>query len=94
MRDTRIRALVTYMVGLQDTLARIALWDDRFISSLAPSGAEVIQLDHKTRALAGLAALIGLSGTSASFVASVQDSQAAGASKAQIVRITTTGRRG
>ena len=42
-------------------------------------------LDRKTRALAQLGALIGLDGDTSSYVASVQDAQAAGASEAEIV---------
>ena len=73
------------MVALEETLAKIALRDDRFIASLPRLGGQGIELDAKTRALAGLAALIGLDGSTASFVASVQDAQAAGASAAEIV---------
>jgi 4-carboxymuconolactone decarboxylase len=72
------------VVGLQETLARIALRDDRFISSLARPGGD-IELDQRTGALARLAALIGLDGAPASFVATVQDAQAAGASADEIV---------
>ena len=73
------------MAGLEETLARIGLWDDRFISSLPRCAREGIKLDQKTCALAGLAALIGLDGAMASFVASVQDAQTAGASATEIV---------
>jgi 4-carboxymuconolactone decarboxylase len=73
------------MPGLGETLARIALWDDRFISSLLRSGGEAIELDQRTGALARLAALIGLDGNTASFIASVQEAQAADASGAEIV---------
>jgi hypothetical protein len=45
MRDGRIRAEVDRMPGLGETFARIALWDDRFISSLLRSGGEAIELD-------------------------------------------------
>ena len=44
-----------------------------------------IELDQRTRALARLAALIGLDGHAASFIASVQEARAAGASEAEIV---------
>jgi 4-carboxymuconolactone decarboxylase len=73
------------MTGLEETLARIALRDDRFISSLPRSGGRGIELDRRTCALAGLGALIGLDGPTTSFIASVQDAQAAGASAAEIV---------
>jgi alkylhydroperoxidase/carboxymuconolactone decarboxylase family protein YurZ len=73
------------MVGLEETLARIALRDDRFISSLARPDGGGIELDQRTGALARLAALIGLDGAPASFVATVQDAQAAGASADEIV---------
>jgi 4-carboxymuconolactone decarboxylase len=73
------------MPGLEGTLARIALRDDRFISSLPRSGGQGIELDQRTGALARLAALIGLDGHAASFIASVQEAQAAGASEAEIV---------
>jgi hypothetical protein len=36
------------MPGLGETFARIALWDDRFISSLLRSGGEAIELDQRT----------------------------------------------
>lgn len=73
------------MVGLEATLARIALRDDRFISSLPRSGGEGVKLEEKTRAIAGLAALIGLDGATTSFIASVRDADATGASAAEIV---------
>lgn len=73
------------MVRLEETLARIALRDDAFISGLPRSGGKGIALDSKTRTLAALAALIGLDGSTSSFVATVQDAQAAGASAAEIV---------
>jgi 4-carboxymuconolactone decarboxylase len=73
------------MPGLEETLARIALRDDRFISSLPRSCREVINLDQRTCALARLAALIALDGGTTSFVATVQDAQAAGASPNEIV---------
>jgi 4-carboxymuconolactone decarboxylase len=73
------------MIGLEETLARIALRDDRFIASLPRFGVDCLELDQKTFALARLAALIGLDGTTASYVATVQDAQAAGASEAEIV---------
>lgn len=72
-------------VRLEDTLARIALRDDRFISSLPRFGGDGVELDQRTFALARLAALIGLDGVTASFIATVQDAQAAGASEAEIV---------
>ena len=73
------------MAGLEETLARIALRDDRFISALPGSSCEVITLDQRTCALARLAAVIVLDGGTTSFVATVQDAQAAGASPDEIV---------
>jgi 4-carboxymuconolactone decarboxylase len=77
------------MVELERTLARIALRDDRFISSLSTFGAEGIKLDQKTCMLARLAVLIGLDGSTPSFIATVQEAQAAGASQAEIVATLT-----
>ena len=73
------------MPGLERTLARIALRDDRFIASLRSVGDEEIALDQRTGALTRLAALIALDGHGASFIATVQDAQGAGASDAEIV---------
>ena len=73
------------MARLEETLARIALRDDIFISRLPRSGGKGIALDAKTRTLTALAALIGLDGSTSSFVATVQEAQAASASEAEIV---------
>lgn len=73
------------MAGLEQALARIALRDDRFISSLPSFGGEGIVLDHRTSALTRLAALIALDGHAASFIATVQEAQGAGASDAEVV---------
>jgi 4-carboxymuconolactone decarboxylase len=72
-----------FMVELGETLSRIALRDDGLINSVVRF--EGAQLDQKTRALAQLGALIGLDGATPSFVASVQQAQAAGASEDEIV---------
>jgi 4-carboxymuconolactone decarboxylase len=77
------------MVGLAETLARIAVRDDGFISSLSDAGASEAELDRSTCALVRLAALIGLDGGSASFVASVHEAQTAGVSPAEIVATLT-----
>ena len=77
------------MVGLEETLARIALRNDGFISSLMRSGDDD-KLDPKICALARLAALIVLDGATTSFLACVQDAQAAGASPAEIVGTLVT----
>ena len=73
------------MTRLEDTLARIALRDDRFIASLPRFSSDCLELDQRLFALARLAALIGLDGAAPSFIATVQDAQAAGASEAEIV---------
>jgi 4-carboxymuconolactone decarboxylase len=85
MRDDPGRAEVEGMVGLDETLARIALRDDRFIASLPRFSSDCSELDQRLFALARLAALIGLDGAAPSFIATVQDAQAAGASEAEIV---------
>jgi 4-carboxymuconolactone decarboxylase len=77
------------VAGLKETLARIALRDDTFISSLQGADATAVDLDGSTCSLVRLAALIGLDGSSASFVASVQDAKTAGASAAEIVATLT-----
>jgi alkylhydroperoxidase/carboxymuconolactone decarboxylase family protein YurZ len=77
------------MTGPNETLARIAVRDDRFIASLPTAEAEA-ELDLSTCALVRLAALIGLDGSPASFVASVHDAKMAGASAAEIVATLTT----
>ena len=77
------------MVGLEETLARIALRNDGFICSLTRSGGDD-KLDPKICALARLAALIVLDGATTSFLACVQDAQAAGASPAEIVGTLVT----
>jgi alkylhydroperoxidase/carboxymuconolactone decarboxylase family protein YurZ len=77
------------VVGLQETLARIALRDDRFISSLPGGEAKSTGLDWSTCALVRLAALIGLDGSSASFVATIHEAESAGASPAEIVATLT-----
>jgi len=77
------------VVGTEEALARIALRDDPFISSLASGEAKTIDLDWSTCALVRLAALIGLDGSSASFVASIQEAQSAGVSPAEIVGMLT-----
>ena len=76
------------MGELAKTLSRIALRDDRFISAVAR--AESTELDPKAGALVKLGALIGLDGTMSSFIATVQDAQAAGASEAEIVATLVT----
>lgn len=73
------------MVGLEETLGRIALRDDRFIASLPGFDGDCLELDQRTFALARLAALIGLDGAMPSFISTVQDAQAAGASQAEVV---------
>jgi 4-carboxymuconolactone decarboxylase len=75
--------------GLKETLARIALRDDNFISSLQGPDTKTVDLDGSTCSLVRLAALIGLDGSSASFVASVQDAKNAGVSAADIVATLT-----
>jgi hypothetical protein len=59
--------------------------DDRFIATLQSCGGEGIELDQRTSALTRLGALISLDGHAASFIATVQDAQGAGASDAEIV---------
>ena len=56
-----------------------------FIASLQGAGTRGSGLDWSTCALVRLAALIGLDGSTASFVASVQEAQTAGASATEIV---------
>jgi alkylhydroperoxidase/carboxymuconolactone decarboxylase family protein YurZ len=73
------------VAGLEETLARITLRDDRFIAALPGSSHVWIDLDTRTDALVGLAAVIGLDGAMASFVASVQAAKSAGASDDEIV---------
>jgi len=52
--------------------------------------AKPIELDRSTCALVRLAALIALDGSAASFVASVQEAQTAGASAAEMVATLTS----
>jgi 4-carboxymuconolactone decarboxylase len=85
MRAGRIRGEITGMAGLEETLARIALRNDRFISSLPSSAEEGIKLDRRTCALARLAVLIQIGGATASFIASVEEARTAGASEEEIV---------
>jgi 4-carboxymuconolactone decarboxylase len=75
------------MVALEQTLARIALRDDRFIASLAYLHGEGIELDQRTSALGRLAALIGLDGATPSFVATVREARAADVTEPDIVAI-------
>jgi alkylhydroperoxidase/carboxymuconolactone decarboxylase family protein YurZ len=78
-----------HVAGLRETLARIAVRDDQFIASLPGGNARAANLDLSTCALVRLAALIGLDGSPASFVASVQEAKLAGASAAEIVATLT-----
>src|SRR5271167_3349977 len=73
------------MVTLEDTLARIALRDERFIASLSRSDGGGGALDQRMCELVKLATLIGIEGALPSYVATVQAAQAAGASDAEIV---------
>ncbi len=79
-----VRAEITGMVGLEEMLARIALRNDRFISSLPHCAGEGIELDRR-RALARLAVPIGIDGAMASFVASAEEPRTAGAFEEEIV---------
>jgi len=47
MRAGRVRTEITGVVRLEETLARIALRNDRFISSLLSRAREGIELDRK-----------------------------------------------
>jgi alkylhydroperoxidase/carboxymuconolactone decarboxylase family protein YurZ len=73
------------MATLEDTLAKIALRDERFIHSLGRVSGGGVELDERTCELVKLAALIGIEGSLASYVATVQAAQAAGASETEIV---------
>jgi len=73
------------VVRLEETLARIALRNDRFISSLLSRASEGIELDRRTCALAWPAVLIGIDGATASFIASVEEARTDGASEEGIV---------
>lgn len=73
------------MIGLEKTLARIALRDDRFISSLPDGVAKANDLDRSNCGLVRLAALIALDGSAGLFVTSIQEAQSAGVSPAEIV---------
>lgn len=85
MRNGSIRAGVGLVIGLEKTLARIALRDDRFISSLPDGVAKANDLDRSNCALVRLAALIALDGSAGLFVTSIQEAQSAGVSPAEIV---------
>jgi len=71
--------------GSERTLAKIALRDERFISSLMHQGSTGVTLHHRTSMLVQLGALIGVDGATASYVATVQDALNAGVSPAEIV---------
>ena len=73
------------MPTLETTLAKIALRDERFISSMMHQGSAGAALDHRISMLAQLGALIGVDGATASYIASVQDALNAGVSPAEIV---------
>ena len=85
MRAGCVRTEITGVVRLEETLARIALRNDRFISSLPSRAGEGIELDRRTCALAGPAVLIGIDGAAGSFIASVEEARTAGASEEEIV---------
>jgi len=73
------------VASLEDTLAKIALRDERFIQSLSRVGGAGAELDPRTCELVKLATLIGIEGAVPSYVATVQAAQAAGASDTEIV---------
>jgi 4-carboxymuconolactone decarboxylase len=73
------------MATLEDTLARIALRDERFIHSLTRVSGGGVELDQRMCELVKLATLIGIDGAVPSYVATIQAAQVAGASEAEIV---------
>ena len=73
------------MATLEDTLAKIAFRDERFIHSLGRVSGGGVELDEKTCELVKLATLIGIEGSLPSYVATIQAAQAAGASETEIV---------
>ena len=73
------------MATLEDTLAKIALRDERFIHSLSRVSGGGVELDQRTCELAKLATLIGIDGSVPSYIATIQAAQASGASEAEIV---------
>ncbi|HET9738672.1 MAG TPA: carboxymuconolactone decarboxylase family protein [Solirubrobacteraceae bacterium] len=78
------------MLEYQERLRKMALSDDRFLTSVLGMGRETIEasgLDPKTHAMVTLAALLSINAAESSYNASAEVALAAGASLDEIVGI-------